>query len=289
MINDSNARKFKTECKIHQQEAQNSIAWANFVMKNHYDKYHILLLLNFKNLVILKLHHEYHISDVKNKKLFIQQVDCFFVKWQVSSLAYELKLSANMKIHSVMSVINLESVSSEKDLYNWSYNDHLSFMKEDCDIDDEWKSFYIEKLLDYHLCHYEHDKQIIKYLIKWTDYKSEFNEWYEKNLLDNVIKLILEYEICQNSNSDHIIYLHKLLTVSKTESAAVSNNLSLKKQHCKSKQMTWSTWLSSCQNAAVYTHSFAVWYHLQFDIMCDLILSTLIHSIFLIQSQLHIY
>ena len=106
-------------------------------MKNYYDRCYISLLLNFKDLVMLKLHHEYHISDVKNKKLFIQQVDCFSVKQQISSLAYELKFSANMKIHSVMSVINLKSVSSEKDFYNQSYNDHLSSVKEDCDIDDE--------------------------------------------------------------------------------------------------------------------------------------------------------
>src|SRR5947207_4512512 len=106
-------------------------------MKNHYDKHHISLLLNFKDLVMLKLHHEYHISDIKNKKFFIQQVDCFSVKQQISSLAYELKLSANMKIHSVMSVINLKSVLSEKDLYNQLYNDHLSFMKENHDLDDE--------------------------------------------------------------------------------------------------------------------------------------------------------
>src|SRR6266480_760126 len=106
-------------------------------MKNHYNKYHIFLLLNSENLITLKLHHEYHIFSIKNKKLFIQQVDCFFIKQQISSLVYELKLSANMKIHSVMSVINLESVSSEKDFYNQSYNDHLLLMKEDHNIDDE--------------------------------------------------------------------------------------------------------------------------------------------------------
>src|SRR5204863_6177566 len=106
-------------------------------MKNQYDRCHIFLLLNFRNLVMLKLHHEYCISDVKNKKLFIQQVDCFSIKQQISLLAYELKLSAKMKIHSVMSVINLESVSPEKDSYNWSYNDYLLLMKEDHNIDDE--------------------------------------------------------------------------------------------------------------------------------------------------------
>src|SRR5436190_18491039 len=106
-------------------------------MKSCYDKYHISLLLNFRNLVILKLHHKYHISDVKNKKLFIQQVDHFSVKQQISSLAYELKLSANMKIHSVMSVINFKLISPEKNLYNQSYNDHSSSVKENHNIDDE--------------------------------------------------------------------------------------------------------------------------------------------------------
>ena len=50
---------------------------------------------------------------------------------------------------------------------------------------------------------------------------------------------MLEYEICQNSDLNYIIYFHKLLTVNKTEFLTVSNNLSLKKQHHKSKQATW--------------------------------------------------
>ena len=144
-----------------------------------------------------------------------------------------------MKIHSVMSVINFKSVSSEKDFYNQSYDVHSSSVKEDHDIDDEWKSFYIKKLLDYHLHYYKHDKQIIEYLIKWTDYESEFNKWYRKNLLDSAVKLMLEYEICQNSDSDQISYLHKLLVMSKTKFSDVLINLSLKKQHCKSKQTAW--------------------------------------------------
>src|SRR5947207_12509295 len=106
-------------------------------MKNQYNRHHISLLLNSEDLVMLKLHHEYHISDVKNKKLFIQQVDHFSIKQQISLLAYKLKLPANMKIHLVMLIINLELISSEKDLYNWLYNDHSLLMKEDHDIDDE--------------------------------------------------------------------------------------------------------------------------------------------------------
>ena len=147
-----------------------------------------------------------------------------------------------MKIHSIMSVINLESVLSEKDFYNQSYNDYLLSVKKDHNINDEWKSFYIKKLLDYCLHYYECDKQIIEYLIKWTDYKSEFNEWYRKNLLDSAVKLMLKYEICQNSNLNQISYLCKLLIMNKTEFSDVSTNLSFKKQHHKSKQTAWSMW-----------------------------------------------
>src|SRR5216117_1966667 len=106
-------------------------------MKNYYDRLHILLLLNFEDLIILKLHHEYHVSDFKNKKLSIQQVSHFSIKQQVSSLTYELKLSANMKIHSVVFITNLESVSSDEDFYNWLHDDHSSLMKEDHNINDE--------------------------------------------------------------------------------------------------------------------------------------------------------
>ena len=42
-----------------------------------------------------------------------------------------------MKIYSVMSVINLESVLSEEDLYNQLYDNHLLSVKEDHDTDDE--------------------------------------------------------------------------------------------------------------------------------------------------------
>src|SRR5204862_2013991 len=99
-------------------------------MKYCYDKHHILLLLNSDDLVMLKLHHKYHVSDVKNKKLSIQQVRHFSIKQQVSFLIYKLDLSSNMKIHSVISVTNLKSLSSDKDFYKHQYNEHFSSVKE---------------------------------------------------------------------------------------------------------------------------------------------------------------
>ena len=91
------------------------------------------------------------------------------------------------------------------------------------------------------------------------------------------MKLMLEYEIYQNNDSDCISYFYKLLAVSKTEFSAVSTNLSLKKQYCKSKWMTWYSFDIHVLNEAHDSSaarmqlcsliSFTVWYHLQFDIV----------------------
>ena len=129
-----------------------------------------------------------------------------------------------MKIHSVISVTNLKSLSSDKDLYKHQYNEHSSLIEENevekNNLDKKWKLFYIEKLLNWHLHHYRHDKKIIKYLIKWTEYRSEFNEWYDKNLLDSAVKFMLEYEIHQNSDLKQIEYLRKLLADKEKTAAA---------------------------------------------------------------------
>ena len=96
-----------------------------------------------------------------------------------------------------------------------------------------------------------------------------------------------------------------MLITSKTEFSAVSTNLSLKKQHYKSKQTAWysfhidtewSMWLFSCQNTAVQFdivhnlissavwYCWQIWYDLQFDIICSLILCVIwycLHSFIL--------
>ena len=72
-----------------------------------------------------------------------------------------------MKIHLVISVINLKSLSLGEDLYNQSYDNHSSSVEQKSDIiDDEWKFYYIEKLLNCRIQQYEQEKKIIEYLVK---------------------------------------------------------------------------------------------------------------------------
>ena len=147
---------------------------------------------------MLKLHHGYCIPGVKNRKLSIQRsiqrVGRFKIKRRVSPLAYELELPPNMKIHPVISVTNLEALPPGEDPYKRPFNDHPPPVEDDHNIDKEWKSFSIKKLLDYHLCRNGRGKKIIEYLIKWTGYGLEFNEWYGEDLFDNAVELMLEYE-----------------------------------------------------------------------------------------------
>ena len=130
------AKDIEAQWKMHQQKAQDSIAWTNLAMKYCYNKHHIFLLLNSDDFVMLKLHHRYHVSDVKNKKLSIQQVDCFKIKWWVFSLVYELELSFNIKIHLMISVINFESLSSDKNSYKCQVNDHSLLIEKENKTED---------------------------------------------------------------------------------------------------------------------------------------------------------
>jgi hypothetical protein len=156
---------------------------------------------------MLKLHYGYRIPDVKNRKLSIQRVGRFKIKRRVSPLAYELELPPNMKIHPVISVTNLEALPPGEDPYKRPFNDHSPPVEDDHDIDEEWKSFSIEKLLDRRLRRYGRGKKIIEYLVKWTGYGPEFNEWYGEDLLDNAVELMLEYETRQNNDPERIDYL----------------------------------------------------------------------------------
>src|SRR5882762_1951306 len=88
----------------------------------------------------------------------------------VSPLAYEPELPPSMKIHPVISVTNLEPLTPGEDPYKRPFNDHPPPVEDDQDIDEEWKSFSIEKLLDRRLRRYGRGKKIIEYLVKWTGY-----------------------------------------------------------------------------------------------------------------------
>ena len=102
--------------------------------------------------------------------------------------AFRLKLSLMMKIHSVIFIVQLKSITSSSDSYNRNFVfDSSIVLNEHANID---VFFYeIERLID---------KRIIKnkthYLIKWKNCEHQHNVWYFIDNLQNVVDFITKYK-----------------------------------------------------------------------------------------------
>jgi hypothetical protein len=118
-------------------------------MKHHYDRKHQSLNMKVKDFALLRLHKEYNIliSKILEKKLSQQYADSFKIIEKIDSLAYRLNLSRHWRIHFVISVAQLKSISdSIKDSYNRSRSNESEsvHMKDDTE---KVKSFEIKRLI----------------------------------------------------------------------------------------------------------------------------------------------
>ena len=75
------------------------------IVKTIYDSKHIQIDLKKNLYVYLKLHHDYIILNIINKKLFNQRVESFKILKKIKNLIYHLKLSSVIKIYFIMFVI----------------------------------------------------------------------------------------------------------------------------------------------------------------------------------------
>ena len=120
-----------------------------------------------------------------------QRVDFFEIFDKIDNLAFRLQLSFVMKIHSIVFIAQLKSITLDQNLYDKSTNKKSSFVEEKNSIIVKTTSHYeIERLLD---------KRIIKkhshYLVKWKKYENEHNVWYFFRALNDVDELMTKYEI----------------------------------------------------------------------------------------------
>jgi hypothetical protein len=128
-----------------------------------------------------------------------------------------------MKIYPVILVIYLEPAFYSDDPFNRLKNDYFSPVEE-TDLNNEWRDFRIEILIDRRFRRYGRDKKIIEYLVKWKGYGPEFNEWYGEDLLNNAVDLILEYESRKDTDPERIAYLRKLIADQDADDVFTSNN-----------------------------------------------------------------
>ena len=138
----------------------------------------------------LCLHHSYILSAMKkNSKLSQQFISFFKILWYVNCLVYELNILFTWCIHSVFTIIILESMSLlNSDSFHRLQSNHPESVK--MNSESEWEiKHLLNKCTIQKGCDFS-----TQYLIQWLRYKSEHDQWYfTKNLL-NTAELIEKCE-----------------------------------------------------------------------------------------------
>ena len=152
------------------------------------------MILEEESFAFLRLHREYHLSDHLSRKLIQQYCEPFWIQRRVSRLAYKMKLSAHWRIHPVIFIAQLESASKEANSYNRSRSSHSNSILVEGDIK-KWASYEIDRLVNKRLRRYGRESVIKEYLVRWKEYESEYDEWYDEDLLNNASELVINYDI----------------------------------------------------------------------------------------------
>lgn len=132
---------FMTEYKPSHIDVKDVIAFASLRMKEYYDARYQPKFFRVGDLVNLQFHKDYRVSVIKSKKLGPQLIEPFFVLKRIERLVYRLKLSFIMRIHNVISIIHLESITNPAENL---YRRRHSFMF--IEIIDNENEYEIEKL-----------------------------------------------------------------------------------------------------------------------------------------------
>lgn len=146
-------------------QIEESLAFANAIAKVWYNKSHKAISLPTESEAYLRLYYEYEISGIGNKKLHPQRIEPFKIIDKIDSLAYQLQLPPLMKIHSMISIAQLEP-SQDSDPYKRQVNAEPPPVVE-TETDD---TYIIEKLLDKRIT-----RGKVRYLVKWLGWGNEHN------------------------------------------------------------------------------------------------------------------
>ena len=160
LLNDLPPEGFSALRNMKREETEDSIAWANAMIKTCYNAKHKPLNLKAGDEVFLTLHRGYTLRGLNNKKLTQQRADPFKVLAKVRKLASKLDLPPLIKIHPMVSFAQLEPVPSEPDPYQRLRNIPLLLVNENDKLEDD--EYYVERIIDKKMVR---DKP--QYLIKW--------------------------------------------------------------------------------------------------------------------------
>ena len=162
------------------------------IAKKRYDRKHQPFYMKPGDYALIRLHRGYDIPStaVLGPKLSQQFAGPFKILEKVGRLTYRLELPTHWRIHSVLSVVMLKSVSSfDADSYKRDRPSHFDFVFVEGDTV-KMKSFEIERLINRR----EIKRRGHEYLIRWREYGPEYDEWRNLSELDDVMNLIRDYD-----------------------------------------------------------------------------------------------
>jgi hypothetical protein len=146
-----------------------------------YNKRHIPMIFNKDDLVLISTRNLKLTTE--SRKLNQRMMGPFRVLEPVGSLAYRVELPPNCKIHPVFSVSLLEKYHRRAD-----DGEAIEVLPppEIIDGQEEWE---VEEILDT-----RRKGKAKQYLVKWTGYSKEFNQWVPVRDLGNAAQLRSEFE-----------------------------------------------------------------------------------------------
>ena len=157
----------------YRENVEKTIVWVNMIIKFNYDRRHTSIDLKKKFEIYLRLHHEYTISNIINRKLSNQRVDSFKILQKIDKLIYKFELFFVIIIHSVVSIIQLKSKFVDENFYRRARSDDerfFSIIMKNVDSNDSTSSYEIERLLKK-----RESRDKIQYFVKWKKYDNVDN------------------------------------------------------------------------------------------------------------------
>ncbi len=148
-IDDTFARKFIRK------KVADVIDFVNARSKIIYDDKHKSFAFNSKNKVYLRLHREYSLSKNDNHKLSNQRSSSYVIKRKIENAVYELNLSLNTRIHSIISIAQLKLVEDDSNSYNQSRSTNSESVKIINENTSTKKSYEVKQILKERMRKYE--------------------------------------------------------------------------------------------------------------------------------------
>ena len=193
MLTNLSSENYSQLRQIKRENVEIAIIFVNVLSKIRYDAMHKTLKFKIDDKMYLRLHHDYIIFDLFNHKLSKQRVKFFSIIEKIDNLAFRLQLFFVMKIHSVVSIAQLESATRDTNSYDRIVDKNSSSIheKQSTALIEQTSLYEIERLLNRRIIFTNR----INYLVKWKNYDSKHNVWYFLHVLDTFKNLVDVYDL----------------------------------------------------------------------------------------------